>query len=543
MKKLKQEIAILVLAFAYMFFFTQSLPLAWEAHLFHEGYAKQTFFSTLQKTFSFSGNILEKPLPAYGLYFKPLFFVFGYDFNWFRIIKSMVFAITMLFLFKINQEIFNKTQHSIFATLLTATSFPIFIQTMVLDETFIIAEMYMLLTIFVFLKDSQKEKTDYLKQILMFITATIGYKTYPPTAAILGMLVLFTTIFKQKLLKRYAILFSLLIIMIFPFSSLQTGKASGPLGTHTENIHQTMLQDLFANFVSPLKAIDFSEYTFRALYWKPLPNIITFFGFWTAILSLVIITFHKQIKQYLQTIEDKKETPFKINFKNIWRLCVIWIICELPIFIYVPEPAIRYASAIIMPVAILFVSYIARAQHFLTGKAEIYAKYFVYFAIGFIVLTNVLNVFFFRTLLGSDIIAMDKVSQIVETDKNNCILYAQTYAEQYLIVDKTNNNYDLRTDIKRIKATTKKDFSEENFKETKKQCNKLFVVQQKAITREVMFPPIDFSKYQNMSLVEKIPGENGSLFDKFYFLIKNTFNTRNLYNEYYLWEYADKKSS
>ena len=134
---------------------------------------------------------------------------------------------------------------------------------------------------------------------------------------------------------------------------------------------------------------------------------------------------------------------------------------------------------------------------------------------------------------------MDKVSQIVEKEKNNCLIYAPTYAEQYVIVDKNSKNYDLRTDIKRIKSTTRTGFSEQKFKELKKECNKLFVVQQKAITRNVLFPPIDFSKYKNVKLVTRIIGENGSLFDKFYFTLKRTFNTKNLYNEYYLWEYAE----
>ena len=522
-----------IIAFVYILFFTQSLPILWEGNLFHEGFAKQNVLSLLEQTFSFKGNILEKAEPAYGLYFKLVFKIFGYNFNGFRISKAVIFAITAMILFKINQELFKKTQHAIIATALSALSFPIYIHTMVLDESFIIAEMYKFAAILMFLKDIKQERTNVLHKILILLLTIFAFKTYPPSAAIIGFFMASSFILDRKQVKKYFLLFIVLLALILPFST-HLEKMSGPFGAHWENLQQVFTKDLTNNLISPFKAIDFSEYTFRALYWKALPNIITFFGFWTIILSLAITAFNKYFQK-----QEQLETPFKLKFKKIFWLCIIWIICELPIFIYVPEPAIRYASAIITPLSILFVSHIAKAQSLLNGKILVYSKYLLYFTIAFIILTNLLNTFFFRALLGSDIIAMDKVSQIVEKDRHNCILYAPTYAEQYVIVDKTNNNYDIKTDIKRIKATTKQEFSEQNFKEQKKQCNRLFIVQQKAITRNVLFPPIDFTKYKNMKLVKQILGENDSFFDKFYFMLKSTFNTKNLYNEYYLWEYVE----
>ena len=210
----------------------------------------------------------------------------------------------------------------------------------------------------------------------------------------------------------------------------------------------------------------------------------------------------------------------------------------MPIFLLIPEPATRYASAIMTPIAILFIAYTARAKYFLTGTKRQYFNYLLCVTITFIVLSNILNTVHFRALLGSDVVAIDNVSQIAENEHNNCIVYVPTYAEQYVIVDKTSNDYSLRKDIKRIKANKKDDYNDDKLKELKQNCNKLFVVQQKSITRNTLFPPIDFSKNKNMKLIAHIVGENNSLFDQTYFVIKKTFNTRNLYNEYYLWEYV-----
>lgn len=525
-------VIVVISAFFYMFFFTQSLPIFWEAHLSFADWAKTDAGYFIKEIFDLTGNILNKEVVVFSLFFKLNFALFGYDFEWFRIAKAVIFTAMIFLIFKINNIIFTKNKYALVATTLSATSFPIYIHTMVFDEPFILAELLKLNALFLFLIDVKSQKTSFIRQTAIFIFSLLAFKTYTPAGTVIPILATFLITTHRKLIKRYSIILILLFIFIAPFSSITTGKTTGPFGAVFENIPQVFIKDFEENILSPLKAIDFSEYTFRALYWKPLPNIITFFGFWTFILSILGIKFHKYFHS-----QRPQETPFKMQYKEIWQLCVIWIICELPIFISVPEPAIRYASAIITPLSILFISYVAQAQNFLDGRILVYSKYFVYFAVGFIVMTNILNTFFFRALLGSDVMAMDKATQIIEQDKNNCILYMPTYAEQYVIVDKTSNNYDLRTDIQRIQAT-KKDYTPKRLKEMKEQCNRLFIVQQKAITRNVMFPPIDFLKYEHMKLVTRLSGDNNSWFDKFYFALREIFSIKNLYNEYYLWEYG-----
>lgn len=530
--KIKLQLFLVSAVFIYILFFTQKLPIFWEAHLSFSDWAKTDAGYFIKEIFDLTGNILNKEVVVFSLFFKLNFALFRYDFEWFRIAKAVIFTAMIFLIFKINTVIFTKNKYAFIATALSATSFPIYIHTMVFDEPFILAELLKLSALFLFLIDVKSQKKSFIRQTAIFIFSVLAFKTYTPAGTTMPILAAFLITTQRKLIKRYSIILIILFIFIAPFSSIITGKASGPFGTVFQNIPQVFIKDFEENILSPLKAIDFSQYTFRALYWKPLPNIITFFGFWTLILSILVIKAHKYFHS-----QRPQETPFKMQYPEIWRLCVIWIICELPIFISVPEPAIRYASAIITPLSILFISYVARAQNFLDGRILIYSKYFVYFAVGFIVMTNILNTFFFRALLGSDVIAMDKVTQIIEQDKNNCILYMPTYAEQYVIVDKTSKTYDLRTDIQRIQAT-KKDYLPERLKEMKNRCNRLFVVQQKAITRNVMFPPIDFSKYEHMKLVARLSGDNDSLFDKFYFALREIFGIKNLYNEYYLWEYG-----
>lgn len=513
----------------YLFFFTQSLPIFWEAHQFHATFAQQTWTSLFWQTISLSGNVFEKAEPAYGLYFKTIFAFTHHDFDGFRLAKIIVFTITTLLLFKISNHLFSDRKMAMLSTLLAMLSFPVYIHTMIPDEAFIIAEMWKFACIFVFLKDINKPTTSLANHVLIVICALFAFKTYPPAASATGLLIAFTLLRRKTQFKRYAIIFALLFIMIFPFSSITNGKTSGPFGIVWENIPAVFFTNLARTITSPFASLDFSDYTFRALYWKPLPDLITFFGIWALVISIITMRFYR---------EQTPNLPW--TSRDITWFSTIWMIVELPLFISVPEPAIRYASAFITPFSLFFIHSLYRAHHHAPAKFSLHAKYAIYFIVLFMMSTNIFNTFYFRALLGSDVIAMNKVSQIIEREKNSCIIYLPTYlADQYLLVDTTNNQYNLRTDLTRIKATGKEQFQKIYFEKTKPNCSHLFIVQQKSITRGTLFPPIDFTQQKNMRLVKRVIGRENTLFDAFVSFLTKTFAIKNLYNEYNLWEYRD----
>ncbi len=525
---------ILMAAFAYIFFFTQALPPFWEAYQFHEGFARQSAFSLLWQTISFSGNVLEKAEPAYGLYFKLLFAVFGYDFSGgFRIVKAFVFASVVVALFCICRYLFTDWRIAVFPPILVMTAYPVYIHTMVFDEAFILAEFLKLTAIAIFLSDLTSEKSSLGKQVLIFLLSVLAFKSYPPAASIFPLFVLTVLFFHRNKVKHYGVLLCLLFIMIFPFSSFTTGKTSGPFGFHLENIPQLFTNDLGKNSMSPLNAFDLSDYTFRGLYWKSFPNLITFFGIWLIIISLSV--FIVTGCRYVQREEKEKR---KWSASSIFVFGVIWMFVEIPIFISVPEPATRYLSAFIVPFIIsscALVSYMLKniPLRFVTS-----AKCGIVIVVGLIVVANILNTTFFRIRLGSDIIAMGKVSMILEETTNSCIVYAPIYvADQYLLLNKTNKRHEIRNDLIRIQAKGKEDFTIEKLRHYKEKCVRLFVVQQKSIMRQTLFPSFDYRKEKEMHLVQHIQGINKSLFDRFLLFIRDVFHTRNWFNEYLLWEY------
>ena len=269
-------IIIFIFSFLHILFFTQSLPPFWEAYQTHEGMIQQSLALFLAQIFTFSGSILDKVWPAYGLYFKFLFSFFGYDFSGsFRIVKALIFSTAMLLVFYIFHHFLRSKKLALTGTVLIATSYPLYIHTMVFDEPFIIGETYKLAALFLFLITSQQEHITVIRQISVYLLAVLAFRTYPPAASLLPLLILTTLSFYRKQLKKYLVIFLLLFIMIFPFSSFITGKVSGPFGFHIENIPQLFTNDLVRNIVSPFSAFDLSEYSFRGLYWKPLPNLVT----------------------------------------------------------------------------------------------------------------------------------------------------------------------------------------------------------------------------------------------------------------------------
>ena len=235
--------------------------------------------------------------------------------------------------------------------------------------------------------------------------------------------------------------------------------------------------------------------------------------------------------------EEQEKNTWSTN--SILLFAATWMLVELPIFISVPEPATRYLSAFIIPFVLFSCTLVSNMLKKIPLPVVRIAKCGIFIIVCLIVIANVLNTTFFRIRLGSDVIAMEKVSTLLEKTTNSCIVYAPSYvADQYLLLNKTNNRHELRTDLRRILAKGKEDFTMEKLKAYKENCPHLFVVQQKSIMRQTPFPSIDYRKEKEMQLVAHIQGINNSLFDKILLFTRDIFHTRNWFNEYLLWEYV-----
>ncbi len=520
-------------AFAYLLFFTQGLPPFWEALQTFESFTTQSFLSLVQQTLSFSGNVLEKNTPAHGLYFKTVFFLFGQDVGKWRVAKALAFASMIFVLVLLLQELFVSRTAVVSGALLITTSFPLYIHSMVIDEPFILAEFWKYAALLVFFKDLRSPTFSFWRICLLYSSLLLAFKTYPPAIAILPPLVFFTALYYRHFMKRYFFAFLLIGIMVFPFSNFLSGTIAGPFGIHLENVPLVFLQGLRQNLFSPLAAIDFSNYTFRGLYWKPFPFVVTFFGLWTILISFVFLTYSLLRKRFASASEKLVRFPcFQLVL-----FAFVWMLSEFPIFVSVPEPALRYTSAFITPLVIALTSIILFLRTRVRQRTQRSARRLLCTVVIVIILINMTHTFFFRALLGSETIAMEHVSHVLKNTSNACVVYAPLFVADHFLYLNTTNTYAIRTDLRRIPTIQPYHYSGDYFRSLKSSCSRIFIVQYKSFLDASRFPPLAYEEHKEMKLIQHIIGKEDTLYDSLIALLQRKSLLAPLHREYFLWEF------
>ena len=149
--KLKYLALILfAFAFLYMFTFTVDVDPHWESHLFITGsfdLSPSYIFNEIFRVGSERGTASHGPVNA--VYHRTLFTFFGYNWFFWRIAKSLFFAGAVLCFFLICNR-FLKREYALAASAFALFSFPVFIQTLVFDEGFIIGEFFKIFALYLF---------------------------------------------------------------------------------------------------------------------------------------------------------------------------------------------------------------------------------------------------------------------------------------------------------------------------------------------------------------------------------------------------------
>lgn len=532
----KLAATLFAIAFIYMFLFTVDVPPHWESNLFIESSVNTPLAKSLIKTVQIgSEEVTASHGPINAIYYKILFSFFGYNYISYRLIKSLFFAGVILFYFLICKE-FIKRRYSGAAALFVTFSFPIFIQTLVFDEGFIIGEFFKMVAIYLFISHVKLNKKGFLSYISIFIFSLLAIRTYTPTFSLVLLFCTYLLLTNIKRLKSYILLIFLIALTKLPLNaSIAFGEPS--YGFKLSIVYKFLFSDISRYIYSPLPF-------FQALYYRPLVSVVTFFGFWLFSLVLAVYIFRKKLTLFLPkyfnwdnaTIDNSENNnKFAITF------FISWILVELPIFFVLPEHAIRYAAGILTPLIGLFCFFCQKAEDLCVKHKK---QIFFLFAVCFIlaIATNIGYVTLFRATWGSSFIGADKVSEFIlnsdrSKDKNSILFYhATSVAPEYITVDKNNiNTYTVSQRIVPISISAEK-FTYNDLIKSKNNKTEIYIVKRISSFDRSSYPNIKLDDVKDIEKITTIEGKTNMPFDRMMNFLTKLFSISYHPNIFYVYK-------
>lgn len=543
----KQETVIIlsllfIISFSYMLFFTECVPFFFDDHEFHRDYVSTNYKELFQQLFSLNkGGISDGPRPVYGLFFKTLFPFFGYSYCLWRLAKAVVFSALILVFYLLGKKLLQKRSSAILCTFFVMTLFPTFLQNFGYNGPHIFAELFKISALLLFLYDFNREKTSWILQISIFFSALFAIRVYPPAYSIAAILPLFTLLSARKKMIRYLPLFFFIILIQFPIT-FQLGalnpNSTGIYGPKLINIGRFISNDFSENIMQPIP-------TMNTLYYKSFTAILTFFGFWLLVGCFLILILHfvtkriKKVERYFcegEPLDDLKKRGIILSS--------VWLLCELPYYVFLPEHAIRYSFALFVPFSILATVLITTAQERIQQNYRKTVSIVLLILLAGAILTNVAYVYAFRAGWGSSFIVFEKGMDyfaVKHTDQRIGVLYASgSVAEEYFYVNKSSETYTFGTGITYIKARSDEDFSEQKIQEATQNFNEFYVIKRITSYSKSAFPDVLLETYPSMQLETVEEGfDKTILFDRWNAFLVNMFNISYEPNKIYIYKYNE----
>lgn len=532
---------VFFVSFFYIFFFTQCVPFFFDDHQFHRDFVEQTYKAQISQIFSLnSGGLSDGPRPVFGILFKTLFSFLGFDYCGYRIVKSIIFSFFIICVYLIALFLFRNKNIAVILSFFIMSALPTFIQTFGYNGPHIIAEMFKILALLFFLSDFKKDKSCWKNQIIIFIFVLLAVRTYVPAFSVVGVIILFTLVYDRIKIKRYLFLFIALVLIQLPITS-SFGIFSGNYGNYSPklvNIERVLFNDLTQNIFNPIP-------NYSNLYYKSFTAILSFFGFWAVLLSGMVICakfiFGRKLKNFF--VQEKTQ----IELKFIYIFSIIWLLCELPSYIFLPEHAIRYLLPFLIAFSIFCAGLFFQASICLSQK---YKKLFVYLILALIFLAVVINisyVYAFRAGWGSSFIAFDKTMDFFAQNhagKNISVLYnSGSVAYEYFDINKSSYDYSFNSNIKYFKSSNLADFSKKNVANISNEFEEFYFLKRLTSVSKVAYPQVALEKYANLKEASVILGfNNDTLFDKFNELIVKSLNLSYEPNKIYVYKLVKIKS-
>lgn len=513
MIKIKKSILLVVIIFIFYYFLTISIPPFWEDHSFNQRFIQTPITTQINHIFKIGNqNIFDLERPVLGLYFHLTFALFKYNFFWHQFAKIIFTAISSLLLFALIQTHLKNENIALLITLFSYLSYPVFSNFLQYDNPFVFSQFFKVAAIYFLLRDITKEKTNLLNQVLVLLFAVLAFRSYNQAWSIVGVIIIFTVFYKLRYIKRYALLFLALITYNFPLNILNIMSGTATY-SHISPTVNTFLK-FFYNTPRPL----YNPFAVpESLYYVSLLDVLSFFGITLIILLILLFAIKiyndkiKQIKLFANNIRNKYA---KTNM--LTALSVAWIICELPLWYFAPDPTVRYLSGIMTP---LFILIFVAINYIDASLNQNFKKYFLAITsallIGFL-LTNISYAYLFRITWGSAFIGYSKVNDFIEETrgKNTYVLYYFTSPARNLFpLDKKSSTYEFKNDVI-YNQSNNEDFSEKNINLLKKKYHEIYAIKSKSAFGNSEYPPLPLEKYKNLKQIKVIQGKEDDSVDK-----------------------------
>lgn len=530
----KHQFIIFLIGFVYFFFLTATVPLFWEEQVYQSQYVQEPTEHWIKEIFFGFGknNIFQATRPFDALLFKILFTITGYNYVAMRFFKALLFGICIMLIFEFVRRYMKNSLAAYCTSIFFMCSLSLYIHTLVFAEPYLLTEVLKLSIFFLFLADYFSEKSLWINQFFIALLFLLSIRTYMPAYSTIGIFILFTLFYNWRKIKHYAALFLFFIICALPWPlQFQIMDGSSAYAPKLWSIQHFFLNDIIHYITSPLISLE-------GLYYKPFFAIITFFGFWLIVLFIglsIALLCKNKIKLF---------TGEFIPLENKWIILflLIWLVCELPLWIILPEHATRYANSILLPFLLLMTFMIIYVIKRIKQEYQKYVTCFVLVLVLLAVLTNLAYVTAFRAGWGSSFIAIEKTQDfIVENKEGKSIVFyfGQSVAEEYYAINKSNKNHELISTLTFKQVKNIEEFDEEDILIYEQEYETIYVL--KRITSgETALPNINFDEYSSLEQVEKIEGRNE--YDPFDIIIQKVSSLGVLhYSPNYIYIYRLKK--
>lgn len=386
----KETLIIFIIAFSYISFFTNGVPIFFEDRQAMADQVQQTGSNWVKKVF-LPGS--ENPLVSMGempgLLMWTLNKLFGFNESAHRIIKGLFFAGVISLTYLLASRIMRK-KNAFLCTAIILFSFSHFLQTFIYYELLIYAELFKIGLIILLLNDLRLPQLKRLPAL--FALAVMSFRFYHPAMSTVGILGL---IFLKTRKIRYAIITAAVLVFVIPRNgaSLVNPEYSPKLNI----INQFFVSGAWKTITTYPHITN--------LYHRPFWDVITPAGI---IFVLFVITI---------------AVAYKLKWTKEAQLILIWAAAELPLYVFLPEPAIRYAASILTPFILLtFYFFDAGCQH-MKPKHQKLLSVAAYTVIIIIVITNLAYTTTFRATWGSGFIAAEKTMEYLQA-KNKTLTIA-----------------------------------------------------------------------------------------------------------------------
>lgn len=410
--KIKKSILIFTVSFFYIYFLTQNIPIFFEGREFLIKLVQKPLNYWLKEIFYFGAtNPLNSVGEADGFLAILLQYFFGYNENIYRIIKAIFFAGTSTLIFKL-AKLLMKEKFALIATTIITLSFPYFLQNIIYDEPFIYSEFFKIAALILLFKDL---KNSSLKNNIGILSFTfISFRLYHIAISILGILGLIFLISKKI---RYLCIIIILFFFIFPRSLSETHLTSPAYFPKLTIINEF--------FILGFKKTFRTFPTLLGLYHRPFWDIITPAGILLISFIIIFIIY------------------YRIKWKFPAKVLSIWALTEFPLFIFIPESAIRYSAGILTPLVLLTFYFFDQAHQRMKKNYQKPTLVIVCILISIIILTNIAYTITFRTTWGSGFITAGKTIDYLQQKNKELIIGYEPMqvAPDFVPIDTTTRPY------------------------------------------------------------------------------------------------------